>query len=117
MGLMADLRAALRALGAARGFTAIAIFTLSTGLALAVIVLSVVNAYVVRALPYPAADRLYRVDYTLPNQLPPRGLEQLDWAAIDDVVEFGVAWDLDVFYLLGHAYPESAPGGWVTQGY
>jgi putative ABC transport system permease protein len=117
MGLMADFRAALRALGAARGFAAIAIFTLSTALALAVIVLSVVNAYVVRALPYPASDRLYRVDYAPPNQLPPRGLEQLDWAAIDDVVEFEVAWDLDVFYLLSFAYPESAPGGWVTQGY
>jgi hypothetical protein len=109
MGLITDLRAAWRALAAARGFTAIAVLTLSTGLALAVIVLSVVNAYVVRALPYPSADRLYRVDYAPPNQSPPRGLEQLDWAAIDDVVEFGVAWDLDVFSCWATPIPSPRP--------
>ena len=117
MGLTSDFRAAIRALVAARGFTAIAVTTLSTALALAVIILTVVNAYVFRSLPYPAADRLYRVDYAPPNQLPPRGLEQLDWSTLDDIIEFGIAWDLDVFYLLGHEYPESAPGGWVTPGY
>ena len=117
MALISDLRAAIGALVAARGFTIIAVITLSTGLALAVVILTALNAYVFRSLPYPAADRLYRVDYGPPNQLPARGLEQLDWSRVDDVIEFGIAWDLDVFYLLGHQYPESAPGGWVTAGY
>ena len=117
MALISDIRAAIKALVAARGFTAIAILTLSMGLALAVLILAVVNAYLIRALPYPAADRLYRVDYGPPSQLPPRGLEQRDWSSLDDVIEFGIAWDLEVFYLLGHEYPESAPGGWVTPGY
>ena len=117
MALMADLRAAIRALTATRGFTAIGVVTLSAALALAVVVLTVVNAYIYRSLPYPAADRLYRVDYVTPGQSPPRELEQLDWSTLDDVVEFSIAWDLDVFYLLGHEYPESAPGGWVTPGY
>ena len=117
MGLLLDLRAAIRALIAARGFAAIAISTLSSGLALAVVTLAVVNAYVFRSLPYPAADRLYRVDYAPPNQSPPRGLEQLDWSMLDDIIDVGIAWDLDVFYLLGHEYPESAPGSWVTPGY
>ncbi len=117
MALVSDLRAAIRALATARGFTAVAVLTLGGGLALAITILTVVNAYVVRGLPYPAADRLYRVDYAPPNQPPPRGLEQLDWKSLDDIVESQIAWDLDVFYMLGHEYPESTPGAWVTPGY
>ena len=112
--LIPDLRSALKALMAARGFTALAVLTLGVGLALCVTVLTVVNAYMVRALPYPASDRLFRVDYAAPNQRAPRGLEQLEWASLHDVVEFPVSWDLDVFYILGREYPESMPGGWVT---
>ncbi|MBA3269963.1 MAG: ABC transporter permease, partial [Acidobacteria bacterium] len=115
--LMADVRSAIRALAAARGFTAVSVVTLGTALALCVTVLSIVNAYIIRALPYPAADRLFRVDYAAPNQNPPRGLESLDWSTLDDVIELAIAWDLDVFYLLGQRYPESIPGGWVTPGY
>ncbi len=40
-----------------------------------------------RALPYPAADRLYRLDYAEPGQDWPDNLERLDWRATDDVVE------------------------------
>lgn len=114
---MPDVRSALKALTAARGFTTLAVLTLGIGLALCVTVLTVVNAYMVRALPYPASDRLFRVDYAAPNQSPLRGLNQLDWESLDDVIEFPVAWDLDVFYILGNEYPESMPGGWVTPGY
>ena len=90
--------------------------TLGVVLALAVVILAVVNAYVVRALPYPAAARLYRVDYAASSRSAPRGMEQLDWSALNDIIELPLAWDLDVFYLLGHEYPESSPGGWVTPG-
>jgi putative ABC transport system permease protein len=115
--MLSDLRRAIRALLSARAFTAIALVTLSVGLALCITVLTVVNAYVIRALPYPAADRLYRVDYAVPGQSPPRGLEALDWGALEDVIEHLIAWDLDVFYLLGDDYPEAAPGAWITPGY
>jgi putative ABC transport system permease protein len=117
MVLRSDLRAAMKTLIAARGFTAVALITLAVSLALAVVVVTVVNAYVFRGMPYPAADRLYRVDYTPPGQLPPRELEDLDWSAVSDVVETTIAWDLDVFYMLGEQYPESMPGAWVTPGY
>ena len=115
--LGSDVSSAFKALTAARGFTAVAVLTLGIGLALCVTVLTAINAYVLQGLPYPASDRLYRVDYAAPNQNPPRGLEQLDWPALDDVIEFPIAWDLDVFYMLGNEYPESMPGGWVTPGY
>jgi putative ABC transport system permease protein len=115
--LIADTLAAIRTLAAARSFTAIAWLTLAGGLTLTAVILSVVNAYVLRSLPYPAADRLYRVDYAPPGQPTPRGMEQLDWSSLGDVIELPIAWDLDVFYLLGHDYPESAPGAWVTPGF
>jgi putative ABC transport system permease protein len=115
--LISDVRTAVRALTSARGFTAIAVFSLGIGTALAVTILTVVNAYILRGLPYPAADRLFRIDYGPANQPPPRGMERLDWTSLSDVVEFPIAWDLDVFYLLGREYPESTPGAWVTPGY
>jgi putative ABC transport system permease protein len=107
----------LRALAQARGFTLTAILTLGVGLALCLIVAAVANAYLFRPLPYPAADRLYSVQYATPNERSPRGLAALDWASLADIVEHPIAWDLDMFYLLGGAYPEAAPGAWVTPGY
>jgi hypothetical protein len=51
--LTADVRSASRALATARGFTAIAVTTRAAGIALSAVVLTVLNAYVVRGLPYP----------------------------------------------------------------
>lgn len=107
----------LRSLAQARGFTLTAVLTLGVGLALCLIVAAVANAYLFRPLPYPAADRLYSIQYAPPNERTPRGLAALDWASLDDVVEHPIAWDLDMFYLLGGTYPEAAPGAWVTPGY
>ena len=112
-------RAAWRSLAHARGFTLTAVLTLGVGLALCLIVAAVANAYLVRPLPYPESDRLYNIQYAPPNTRLPAGLDlnALDWSSLDDIVEHPIAWDLDVFYLLGGAYPESAPGAWVLPGY
>lgn len=115
--LVSDFRTAVRALARSRGFTAIAVLTLGAGLALSLAALTAVNAYVVRGLPYPEADRLFRISYGAPDQDTPDGLEQLDWSSLGDVIEEPIAWDLDMFYLLGGDYPESSPGTWVTPGY
>lgn len=101
----------------ARGFTGVAVVTLGFGLTLCVTAFTVVNAYLLRTLPYPAAERLYNVRYATQGQSQPRNLEQLDWRSLSDVIEQPVAWDLDVFSLLGGAWPESAPGAWVTPGF
>ena len=114
---MDALRVTIKTLWQARSFTVLAVSTLALGMTLCLTVLSVANAYVIRGLPYPAADRLYRVDYAAPGQNPPRGLEALDWASLHDIVEHPVAWDLDVFYLLGHDVTEASPGAWITPGY
>ena len=112
-----DLRIALRTLYKARGFTAAVIGTLALAIALEASVMAVVNAYLIRSLPYPGAQRLYSVLYSRPGEASPRGLADLDWNAISDVVEHPIAWDLDVFYLVGGDHPERASGAWVTPGF
>lgn len=107
----------IRLLRHARGFAAIAILILGCGLMLCITAFAVANAYLLRTLPYPAADRLYTVEYAAPGQHPPREMERLAWHTLDDIVEHPLAWDLDMFYVLGGRYPESAPGAWVTPGY
>ncbi len=54
-----DLRYAARMLGKKPSFTIVAVLTLTLGFALTAIMLAVVNAYLIRAMPYPAANRLY----------------------------------------------------------
>lgn len=116
-GLVADLRHAWRSLGRTRGFVTVAVGTLSAGIALTVTVTALFNAYLVRGLPYPESDRLYWVRYGQPAEPPVRGLEKLDWSALDDVVEHPISWDLDLFNLRGAPYAEAAQGTWVTSGY
>ena len=112
-----DLRLALRSLLGARGFTLAAVLTLGLGMTLCTTATVVVSAYLLNDLPYPAADRLYWIRYGAPGQDQPRDMERLDWASLDDVIEHPVAWDLDVFYLLGGEHAQSVPGAWVTPGF
>ena len=115
--LLTDLRLAIRSLLKDRNFTVSVVLTLGLGLTLCTTAMVVVNAYVLTDLPYPAADRLHWVRYGAPGADLPREREKLDWASLDDVVEHRVAWDLDVFYLLGGDQAESVPGAWVTPGF
>jgi predicted permease len=112
-----ELRISVRTLLRAKAFAFAVISALAIGIALETVVISVVNAYLVRSLPYPAADRLYRVSYAAPGQSPPSDLENLDWSSLADIVEHSISWDLDAFYLLGGDYPERALGAWVTPGF
>ena len=91
--------------------------TLSTGLALSVVVAVLVNAYLLRGLPFPESERLFDVGYGPPSTPPPARLETLDWKSLDDVLELTIAWDLDQFTLRGGASPDVLQGTWVTPGY
>ena len=114
---MSDLRQAVRTLVRDRSFTAVSLGTLSAGLALSVIVAVLVNAYLVRGLPYPESHRLFDVQYGPPTAPFPVGMAKLDWRTLDDVLELSIAWDLDNFTLRGGDHPAVLPGTWVTPGY
>jgi predicted permease len=57
----------LRALLRSRAYALAAILTLAVGLAATTAVLVVANAVVLRPLPYPRPDRLYRLNASMPN--------------------------------------------------
>jgi putative ABC transport system permease protein len=77
--LAPDLRLSWRALRRTPGFTLVAITTLALGLWLTTTTIAVVNAYLIRGLPYPAANHLYHVIYAPVGQPEPRGVATLDW--------------------------------------
>ena len=112
-----DLRYAIRSMRKAPGFSVASVLTLALGMTLCTTAMVVFKAYLLHDLPYPAADRLFSVRYGAPGQSQPQDLERLDWASLGDAVEHPVAWDLDVFYLLGGEHAESISGAWVTPGF
>lgn len=116
-GVLRDLHYARRAIASRPGFTCVAVATLTAALAFCLSVATVLNAYVIRALPYPDADRLHSVVLESPDRDVSRRLLEIDWTALDDIVDHRIGWDLDMFHLLGGSYPELAPGAWVTPGF
>jgi putative ABC transport system permease protein len=103
-GWLEDLRYAWRSLTRERRFTATAIAVLGVGVALNVSAFAVLNAYLLRPLPFPAAERIVSV----------RGGDALSWTEVDRWFERAVSWDLDVFTIVGDGNPVMARGSWVT---
>lgn len=115
--LARDVKLAARSLRRTPGFTTVAISSLVLGLTLAAAAIAVANAYLIRSLPYPAADRLYHVMYAPPGPYEPAGMSALDWKAISDVVEHPVTASGVTFYLGDGADEQMLPALRVNAGF
>lgn len=114
-----DVRHAIRQIARHRGFAMSSISVLALGLALFISALGVADAYLMRGLPFPDADRIVmtRIGPTaeFPRNVP--DLRNVDWRVPAREFDGVVAWDLDGFTIMGGEHPEFADGAWVSPGY
>ncbi|HMV47934.1 MAG TPA: ABC transporter permease, partial [Blastocatellia bacterium] len=86
--MMQDLRYGVRMLFKHKGFTLIAVLTLSLGVGLSTVIFSLTYSLLLRALPYPNAERLVMIWLTHPAaaaagnpRFSPNALNWLEWQA------------------------------------
>ncbi len=118
--LWQDLRYGARMLLKRPGFTLIAVITLALGIGANAAIFSVVNAVLLRPLPYKDPDRLIMIRETKLPQFPEFSVSPgnfLDWRKQNTVFERLVAFTGASFNLIGAGDPEQIRGMKVTDGF
>lgn len=95
-----DLKFAFRQILKNPGSTWVSVSSLAVGLTVAATTLALVNAYLIRSLPYPTSDRLYHVMYAPPGPYEPQGMTAIDWKLLEDVVEDAITQSGATFYVM-----------------
>jgi predicted permease len=110
MGWLREVRLAARTLRRRPGYTATAVVTLGLGIGATVAIFTVVNAVLLRPLPYPDADRLVTILHHAPALDLPRlnnsaGMLHFYWEKADFLEELA-AYDTQERNLVGGTRPE-----------
>lgn len=118
-----DLRYGLHLLGRNPGFTAVAVLTLALGIGATTAFFSVMNAILLRPLPFEEPDRLVRIFETEPEILeaPVTGPDFLDWRAqatvFEELAAYAASRDYIGFNLTGAGEPERVQGAYVSPSF
>ncbi len=117
--MLSDLRLTLRTLAKSPGFVTVAVFTLALGIGVNAAMFGVVNALLLRGLPFPAQDRLYHLaSQNLPDGIERMGVSHLDFEdlrAQQHVFEDLAGYDGATFNVASPgADPERVTGAWLS---
>jgi MacB-like periplasmic core domain/FtsX-like permease family len=119
LGILQDLRYAFRMLMKHPGFSAIAVLTVALGIGANTAIFSVVNAVLLRPLPYPEADRLTLLNESS-EQIPDMSISMAnfnDWRAQNSVFESMLAYQGDSTVFTGKGVPEHLRLRRITAGF
>ncbi len=119
--LWQDLRYGMRMLWKHRGFTAIAVLVLALGVGANTAIFSVVNAVLLRPLPYPEAERIVTLWSTETRQGEERGSvaapDFADWQKQSRVFDSVAAYHYSSLTVTGAGEPERVVAARVTAGF
>ena len=115
---MNDLRYAIRSLRKQPGFAAVVVITLALGMGASTAIFSVVNAVLLRPLPFPHSDRLQVVwgNYRALNiaRLPAKAAEYDDYTKQTEVFDSVAAYTNQSFNVSTGSDPERVRGAYVS---
>jgi putative ABC transport system permease protein len=114
--MIADVRYAMRMLAKSPAFTFIAVLTLGLAIGANTAIFSVVNAVLLRPLPYPDPEQVVRVFGTQPMlaEAPSSPANFLEWKTENQVFTHIAAWVGQGFNLTGTDKPERVIGARVS---
>ena len=118
-----DIRYGVRALLKTPGFTAVAVIVLALGIGANTAIFTVVNAVLLRPLPYPDSDRLVMLWETNPrfqigiDTLPVTHGNFMDWREQNGVFDYVSALGVGRWNLTGSGEPERISGASVSANF